>query len=83
MLIKCILIFKSIGLKLILSKSIGFFDFYDPQPTRFPPNGRGTVRWNGPIINNDTIGIEDLPAVVFRGNRTEKIGNDRIHNMLH
>ena len=75
MLIKFILIFKSLGLKLILSKSIGFFDFHDPQPTRFPPNGRGTVRWNGPIINNDTIGIEDLPAAVFRGNRTEKIPN--------
>ena len=73
MLTKFILIFKSLGL--ILSKSIGFFDFHDPQPTRFPPNGRGTVRWNGPIINNKTVRIEDLPAAVFRGNRTEKIPN--------
>ena len=73
MLIQFLLIFKSLGPKLIFSKTIGFFDFHDPQPIRFPPNGRGTVRWNGPIINNDSVGIQDLPAAVFRGNNTGKI----------
>ena len=39
------------------------------------PNGRGTARWNGPIINNNSVGIQDLPAAVFRGNNTGKIPN--------